>query len=86
MKQLERQNIKRLSKKEKFSLEEVLAEQPDYLIAQIRDELPKKPVKNGSQVRIQTLKNLCSLLEKQNRKLDAIYALIIDFNNRGDES
>ena len=45
-------------------------QKPEYLLEQIRSELPKKPLKNGSQMRITTLINICDLLEKNFKKLD----------------
>jgi hypothetical protein len=75
---LESQNYKKESFKRKFTLQEVLSDSTDYLIEQIKDELPSKPLRNGSQIRIRTIKVWCELIEKHNKKLDRIYDLILD--------
>lgn len=56
----------------KYSFSEVIEEGPEYTIQQIKKEVPKKAVSNGSQVRITTLINLCDLLSKLNRKVDLV--------------
>jgi len=62
---------KNISEK-KYSFSEVIEEKPEYLIEQIKKELPQKAIRNGSQVRISTLINLCDLMSKFNRKLDLV--------------
>lgn len=68
---MESKKYKNISEK-KYSFSEVVEEKPEYLIDQIKNELPKKSVSNGSQVRISTLINLCDFLSKIDKKLDLL--------------
>jgi hypothetical protein len=76
-----KEDYNNFSKKAKFSLEEIIAEKPEYLLEQIRAELPQKPLRNGSQMRITTLINICDLLEKNFRKLDSIESQLYEIKS-----
>jgi hypothetical protein len=76
------QTNKNITIKSKFSLEEIIAEKPEYLLRQIRAELPQKPLRNGSQMRITTLINICDLLEKNYKKLDNIEAQLFEVKSK----
>jgi hypothetical protein len=75
------QTIKRVCPKTKFSLEEVIAENPEYLLEQMRAELPKKPLRSGADMRINALKTLCDLLEKNFKKLDSIESQLFEIKS-----
>jgi hypothetical protein len=73
---------KSITTKTKFSLEEVIAEKPEYLLERIRSEIPKKPLRNGSQIRINTLIHMCDLLEKNYKKLDNIESQLFEVKSK----
>ncbi len=73
---------KSFSKSRRFPLEAVLGDDPEYLISQIASELPQKPPRNGSAVRIKTLLQLCELLRTQNKKLDQLQNLVLNLSEQ----
>lgn len=70
----------------RFSLEKVLSETDDVLIHQLNAELPKKPLRSGADMRVNSLRTLCQLMESQNRKLSQIFDLLLDLDNKKGDS
>ncbi len=76
------QNLKSLLQEKRFPLSTILSDDSNYLLTQIAAEIPQKMPRNGSAIRIKTLKQLCELLAAQNKKLDVIHDLIVGLNKQ----
>ena len=77
---MERQVYKNVSKNGKFSLQQILSDNPNFLVEQMRGELELKKPKcaDGSLIRISTIRAWCDLLERQNRTLEELKNMILD--------
>ena len=65
-----------------FSLEEVIKGDSNYLITSIKKELDKPKLRSGAQIRINTLKTLCELIELNNKRLERIENTLTTISNR----
>jgi len=73
------QNNKNFSDDKFFSFSEVISDNNvEYAFSQLKKELPKKPLRNGAQIRITALKSLCELCEIQNKRLSNIENLLLE--------
>jgi len=66
----------------RFTLQEVLAEPDKVLLSELEADLPRKPLRSGAQMRVNTLRTLCQLMESQNRKLSQIQDLLLDIKKK----
>ena len=66
----------------RFTLQEVLAEPDKVLLSELEADLPRKPLRSGAQMRVNTLRTLCQLMESQNRKLSQIHDLLLDIKKK----
>jgi len=76
-------NNKKESSKRRFSLQEVLGDSSDCLVEQLKNEIPKKPLRSGAQVRINAIKTWCELIEQQNKRIDRLCDLVLDLKDSG---
>jgi len=67
-------------KLQRFPLETVLGDDFECLLSQFSSELPEKMPRNGSAMRVKSLKVLCELLQLQNKKIDRLQDLILTMN------